>query len=66
MADAASDGDVPAEIVNLTFALPKLAEALLGEDPGRVVAIGSSSTAGRGDAVPYHHRLEMCQSSVIS
>jgi len=53
MADAASDRDIPAEIVNLTFPLPKLAEPLLGEDPVKVVAIGSSSTAGRGDVVPY-------------
>ncbi len=59
MADAASDGDIPAEIVNFTFPLPKLAEALLGKGPVRIVAIGSSSTAGRGDVVPYPHRLEM-------
>lgn len=59
MADAAPDGDIPAEIVNFTHPLPNLAEALLGKAPVRIVAIGSSSTAGRGDVVPYPHRLEM-------
>lgn len=59
MVDAPSDGDIPAEIVNLAFPLPNLAAALLGKEPIRIVAIGSSSTAGRGDVVPYPHRLEM-------
>jgi hypothetical protein len=59
MADAPADGDIPAEIVNFTYPLPNLAKALLDEAPVRIVAIGSSSTAGRGDVVPYPHRLEM-------
>jgi hypothetical protein len=59
MADAPAEGDIPAEIVNLTYPLPNLAKALLDEAPVRIVAIGSSSTAGRGDVVPYPHRLEM-------
>jgi hypothetical protein len=32
---------------------------LAGPAPVRIVAMGSSSTAGRGDVVPYPHRLEM-------
>ena len=59
MADAPAEGDIPAEIVNFTYPLPNLAKALLDEAPVRIVAIGSSSTAGRGDVVPYPHRLEM-------
>src|ERR1700681_2475415 len=59
MADAPAEGDIPAEIVNLRYPLPNLAKALLDEAPVRIVAIGSSSTAGRGDVVPYPHRLEM-------
>jgi hypothetical protein len=59
MTDTASDGDIPADIINLKHPLPNLAAALLGPAPVRIVAIGSSSTAGRGDVVPYPHRLEM-------
>ena len=51
--------DVPAEFVSFKYPLRHLAGALLGEAPVRIVAIGSSSTAGRGDIVPYPHRLEM-------
>jgi hypothetical protein len=51
--------DVPAEFVSFKYPLRHLARALLGETPVRIVAIGSSSTAGRADVVPYPHRLEM-------
>jgi hypothetical protein len=51
--------DVPAEFVSLKYRLPHLAAAIEGRGPVRIVAIGSSSTAGRGDVVPYPHRLEM-------
>jgi hypothetical protein len=51
--------DVPAEFVSFKYPLRHLAGALLGEAPVRIVAIGSSSTAGRADIVPYPHRLEM-------
>jgi hypothetical protein len=59
MADTPPDGDIPAEFVSLKYPLPNLAKALLGKTPVRIVAMGSSSTAGRGDVVPYPHRLEM-------
>jgi acyl-CoA thioesterase I len=40
-------------------ALPKLAEALACQRKIRIVAIGSSSTAGEGSTVPYPYRLEL-------
>lgn len=60
MADDA-EGDIPAELITLKYPLPHLAEALLGKEPVRIVAMGSSSTAGRhiGDVVPFPSRLEM-------
>jgi hypothetical protein len=51
--------DVPGEFVTLQHLFPRLFEALHGNGPVRIVAIGSSSTAGREDVVPYPHRLEM-------
>jgi uroporphyrinogen-III synthase len=59
MTDLAPAIDVPAAFVTLRHSLPYLFEALHGKGPVRIVAIGSSSTAGRGDVVPYPHRLEM-------
>jgi len=51
--------DVPAEFTGLKYPLPHLAEALRARGPVRIVAMGSSSTAGRADVVPYPARLEM-------
>jgi hypothetical protein len=59
MPDAPPEVDVPGEFVSFKYPLPHLAKALVGEAPVRIVAMGSSSTAGRGDVVPYPHRLEM-------
>jgi GDSL-like lipase/acylhydrolase family protein len=59
MTDSPPDGDIPAEFVSFRYPLPNLAKALVGKTPVRIVAMGSSSTAGRGDVVPYPHRLEM-------
>jgi len=59
MPDTPPDVDVPVEFVSLKYPLPHLVEALRGKGPVRIVAMGSSSTAGRGDVVPYPHRLEM-------
>lgn len=59
MPDAPPDVDVPAEFISFKYPLPHLAEALRGKRPVRIVAMGSSSTAGREDVVPYPHRLEM-------
>ena len=59
MTDLPPPTDVPAAFVTLRHSFPHLAGALQGKAPVRIVAIGSSSTAGRGDVVPYPHRLEM-------
>jgi hypothetical protein len=59
MNDTPPHDDVPAEFISLKYQLPHLAAAIEGKGPVRIVAIGSSSTAGRGDVVPYPYRLEM-------
>jgi hypothetical protein len=59
MPDTFPDGDIPVELIGFKYPLPHLAKALLGTAPVRIVAMGSSSTAGRADVVPYPHRLEM-------
>jgi len=59
MTDTPPEVDVPAEFTTLKHPLPYLAEALRGKGSVRIVAMGSSSTAGREDVVPYPHRLEM-------
>src|ERR1700754_5190937 len=57
--DQTPHDDVPAEFLGFKYHLPHLAAAIEGNGPVRIVAMGSSSTAGRGDVVPYPHRLEM-------
>jgi hypothetical protein len=59
MTDTPPDVDVPVEFVSLKYPLPHLAKALQDKGPVRIAAMGSSSTAGREDVVPYPHRLEM-------
>ncbi|MGO8912576.1 MAG: SGNH/GDSL hydrolase family protein [Bradyrhizobium sp.] len=59
MSDTAPVVDIPSDLVSLKYPLPHLVRALVGEAPVRIVAMGSSSTAGRADVVPYPHRLEM-------
>ena len=63
MTDTLSEADVPAEFTKLCYPLPNLAKAVQGSidggKPVRIVAMGSSSTAGFRDVVPYPHRLEM-------
>jgi hypothetical protein len=49
----------PPEFVDLKYPLMRLKQAFEGKGPVRIVAMGSSSTAGRGDVVPYPYRLEM-------
>jgi lysophospholipase L1-like esterase len=43
---------VPGELQNLRFALPRLAALLRQKEPVRILAIGSSSTAGVGASAP--------------
>jgi len=59
MPDTAPEVDFPSELTSLKNPLRHLMKALVGEAPVRIVAMGSSSTAGRADVVPYPHRLEM-------
>lgn len=59
MPDQAGDGDIPAEFITFKYPLPRFAAALRGKEPVRIVAMGSSSTAGREDVVAYPGRLEM-------
>ena len=49
---------VPAHVDAFRYSLPKFADRLSGSGSIKVVAIGSSSTAGEGDIVPYPYRLQ--------
>jgi lysophospholipase L1-like esterase len=46
------------DLVGLKYRLPHLTEALRSKGKTKIVAIGSSSTAGVGTIVPFPHRLE--------
>jgi hypothetical protein len=59
MTDTPPVVDSPKEFVSLEHPFPHLFAALHGRAPVRIVAMGSSSTAGRADVVPYPYRLEM-------
>ena len=50
---------IPAHADAFQYPLPNLAERLRGQEPIRIVAIGSSSTEGEGNIVPYPSRLKM-------
>jgi acyl-CoA thioesterase-1 len=45
---------VPGELQSLQFALPRMAALIHDKEPIRILAIGSSSTAGIGATVPAH------------
>jgi lysophospholipase L1-like esterase len=49
---------IPAHVEVFPYRLPNFANRLNGKGSIRIVAIGSSSTAGEGDIVPYTYRLE--------
>jgi hypothetical protein len=51
--------DIPAHPAAFQFRLKHLADRLAGTGPIKIVALGSSSTAGRGDVIPYPYRLEV-------
>ena len=51
--------DSPGDLIALKGKFPHFFKALHSKGPVRIVAMGSSSTAGRGDVVPYPYRLEM-------
>jgi esterase/lipase superfamily enzyme len=50
--------DIPVDLLELRYALPHLQEQLRRSRKVKLVAIGSSSTAGSGTVVPYPPRLE--------
>lgn len=50
---------IPVRAEALEYPLPILAERLARKGAVKIVAIGSSSTAGEGDIVPYPCRLEV-------
>lgn len=59
MSESLPTVDVPRDIIKLQYPLPNFFDALRKGGPVRIVAMGSSSTAGREDVVPYPSRLEM-------
>jgi lysophospholipase L1-like esterase len=49
---------IPTRLLPFPYPLTNLANALRRTAPVKIVALGSSSTAGRADVVPYPYRLE--------
>jgi lysophospholipase L1-like esterase len=56
---AAASCAAPFEATHLVQPLPRMARRIARNAPLTIVAIGSSSTAGEGDVVPYPYRLEL-------
>ena len=59
MPDAPRPCDTHPDLVAFKYPLPHLAHSLGHHRKTRIVAIGSSSTAGEGNIVPYPYRLEL-------
>ena len=59
MSESLPTVDVPHDIIKFQHPLRNFFDALCGKGPVQIIAMGSSSTAGRADVVPYPHRLEM-------
>jgi lysophospholipase L1-like esterase len=59
MTDAPNPCDPHLNIVGLQHGLCHLTRSLVRQRRIKVVAIGSSSTAGEGDVIPYPYRLEL-------
>jgi lysophospholipase L1-like esterase len=59
MNDVSRPCDTHPDLVNFSYPLPHLKAALQHEQKIRIVAIGSSSTAGVAPVLPYPPRLEM-------
>jgi acyl-CoA thioesterase I len=51
--------DPQADLLDFRYPLPNLTESLKTQRKIKIVAIGSSSTAGEADVLPYPARLEM-------
>jgi len=59
MSDAPRPCDTHPDIVGFKYPLPHLAQSLKSQRKVKIVAIGSSSTAGEGNIVPFPCRLEL-------
>lgn len=59
MPDAPRPYDPHPDLVAFKYPLPRLAQSLKRQRKTKIVAIGSSSTAGEGKIVPYPCRLEL-------
>ena len=59
MNDVPRPCDAHSDFVNFNYPLPNLKAALQRQQKMRIVAIGSSSTAGVAPVLPYPPRLEM-------
>jgi acyl-CoA thioesterase I len=59
MPDAPRPCNAHPDLVGFKYPLPHLAGSLKHQRKTRIVAIGSSSTAGEGNIVPYPYRLEL-------
>jgi acyl-CoA thioesterase I len=59
MPDATKPCDPHLDVVRFQYRLRHLTDALNGRRKIKIVAIGSSSTAGEGDVIPFPHRLEL-------
>jgi acyl-CoA thioesterase I len=51
--------ETPDDLARFQYPLPHMTQSLKRQREIKIVAIGSSSTAGEGDIVPYPSRLEM-------
>jgi acyl-CoA thioesterase I len=56
--------DAQADLFDFRYSLPNLTESLKKQRRIKIVAIGSSSTAGEADVLPYPSRLEMLCATV--
>src|SRR5260370_35808945 len=59
MSDAPRPCDTHLDLVGFKYPLPHLTQSLKRQRQTRIVAIGSSSTAGEGKIVAYPCRLEL-------
>jgi hypothetical protein len=59
MADAPRPCNTHLDLVGFKLPLPHLAQSLRRQRKTKIVAIGSSSTAGEGNIIPYPARLEL-------
>jgi hypothetical protein len=58
MPDVQPNSTIPVHAAPFAHRLPNFASRLAGSGPIKVVAVGSSSTAGEGGIVPYPYRVE--------